>query len=134
MQPFPLYGMKNAKDIASHLSYSEKISGIVAGHQQETMQLLENIEELQDDVRLLLDENNDLRADNAAKQARIAELEARVAQLEARPNIITDHYFENFTANQILLPRQSSKRTKTKPINDTNQLFLELWKDNPAIL
>ena len=135
LQPISPYGMKNAKDIESHLSYSEKITGIVAGHQQETKQLLENIEELQDDVRHLLDENNDLRAANATKEARIAELEARVAQLEARPNIIADNYFERCTANQVItLQQRGSKRNKVKQRDDTNQLFLELWKDNQTAI
>ena len=122
-------------DIEADLAYSEKLHGITTGHLQETNQLLKNIEQLQGDVHQLLDENNELREENAAKDTRIAELEARVAQLEARPNIITDHYFENFTANQVVtLPRQGSKRTKSKQINDTNQLFLELWKDNQTAI
>ena len=127
--------MDDHLDIEADLAYSKKLHGLTTGHQQETTQLLENIEQLQTDARLLLDENKELREANATKDARIAELEARVAQLEARPNIITDHYFENFTANQVVtIPGHSGKRTKTKHINDSNQLFLELWKDNPTAI
>lgn len=122
-------------DIESHLDFSEKFRKQLEAHQHETAQLLTDMEQLQGEVRNLLDENEQLYAECDAKDARIAELKARIAQLEARPNIITDHYFENFTANQVVtLPGHSSKRTKTKHINDSNQLFLELWKDNPTAI
>ncbi len=126
---------KAHSDIEAHLDFSEKFRKQLEAHQHETAQLLTDMEQLQGEMRNLLDENEQLYADCDAKDARIAELEARIAQLEARPNIITDHYFENFTANQVVtLPGHSGKRTKTKHINDSNQLFLELWKDNPTAI
>lgn len=126
---------KAHSDIEAHLDFSEKFRKQLEAHQHETAQLLTDMGQLQGEMRNLLDENEQLYAECDAKDARIAELETRIAQLEARPNIITDHYFENFTANQVVtLPGHSGKRTKTKHINDSNQLFLELWKDNPTAI
>ena len=119
-------------DIEADLAYSEKLHGLTSGHLQETKQLLKNIEQLQADARILVDENKEFREQIAAKDIYIAELEARVKQLEERPNIVADHYFEHFTANNVLtVPKQTGKRSKSKHIDNPNQLFLELWKDNP---
>ena len=127
--------VKEHHEIETRLTYSKKLQELAAGHQQETAQLLKDIEQLNGDMQQLLDENKALETASKAKDARIAELEKRVAELEARPNIITDHYFEHFTANQVLtLPQRGSKRYKSKQTNNTNQLILELWKDNPTAI
>lgn len=127
--------VKEHHEIETHLAYSKKLQELTVGHQQETAQLLKDTDQLHGDIQQLLDENKALSTANKAKDARIAELEKRVAELEARPNIITDHYFEHFTANQVLtLPQRGGKRNKSKQINNKNQLFLELWKDNPTAI
>lgn len=124
MQPFLSNGMKNAKDnIASHLSYSEKLSEITAGHQKETAQLLENMEQLQDDVRVLLTENESLTNACEQKDTRIAELEARVAELEARPQFEVAQYVENQTIKKQVLSYSVARRKKQ--IYTPNQL--PLW-------
>ena len=135
MHPISDFEMKNAKDIASHLAYSEKLKGLTSGHLQETAQLLEDIEQLQDDVHVLLDDNDTLRAENSQKDAtiaeqadRIAELEAHVARLEARPQyeVEVDTYVETQNVDKQLLnyrPKPTT-RSKRKSIDLTNQTTL----------
>ena len=127
--------MRNAKDIASHLAYSEKLKDLAAGHLQETAQLLEDMEQLQGDVRALVGENAALLADNQQKEEytaelerRIAELEAHVARLEARPQyeVEVDTYVETQNVDKQLLnyrPKPTTK-SKRKSIDLTNQTTL----------
>ena len=124
--------MKSTDDIASHLSYSEQLSGITAGHQKETAKLLENMEQLQDDVRVLLSENECLMTACRQKDSRIAELEARVAKLEARPEYNVEQYVENQTIKKQLVSVPHMPRRKKQVIDLTNQY--SLWEPNALSL
>lgn len=116
--------MKSTKDIASHLSYSEKLSGLAAGHQKETAQLLEEIEQLQDDAHTLLAENERLCAENKQKDARIAELEARVAKLEARPQFQVEQFVETQNVKKQVVSVPRIYHRKKQAIDLTNQYSL----------
>lgn len=121
-------------NIESHLAYSEKLRGLAVGHQQETKQLLENIEELQSDVRQLLKEKQELRAENAAKDAKIQELEQRIADLQRNASYtVNGDYIETQHVSQQYLPtaRRKTSKLKSKFIDYTNQL--DLWTSNPVI-
>ena len=125
--------MTEHHEIETRLAYSEKLRGLAVGHQQETKQLLENIEELQDLVRQLRDENKDLRDANEAKDARIAELEQRVADLEKTTFHFDGDYIEamNIEKYMAIKPKGRS-RQKMKYYDLTNQL--PLWTNQePSI-
>ena len=124
--------MKSSDDIVSHLSYSEKLSGISAGHLKETAQLLEEIEQLQDDTRVLLTENKHLTAACTQKDARIAELEARVAELEARPQYQVGQYVEQMNIKRQVLSAARAPQRKKSSIDLTNQY--SLWDQNALSL
>lgn len=126
-------------EIESHLAYSDKLSGLVAGHQQESAQLLNHIEELRADVGMLMDENEALREAIKDKNAQIAELKARIAELEKRPNIGQYVAVQNVqrqeVGNQAVgYPQHKITRTrgKNKYINLTNQL--DIWENTTASL
>jgi hypothetical protein len=73
---------------------------------------------------------------NEQHQAYIAKLEARVAELEARPtNVYAESFIETLNAKKVLFPQQRhpGKRNK-KHIEDSSQLFLELWKNNQTAI
>jgi len=101
------------------------------------------MKQLQDNMRVLLNEVDQLHAAcddkdelNAKNLAYIAKLEAHIAELEARPtNVYADNYIEKLEAKKVLLPQQRhlGKRSK-KNIEDSNQLFLELWKNNQTAI
>lgn len=124
--------MKSAKDIESHLSYSEKLSGITAGHLKETTQLLENTEQLHDDVRTLLAENQRLEKSCTQKDKRIAELEARVAELEARPQYQVGQYIEQMNVKRQVLSTARTPQRKKAAIDLTNQY--SLWDPSALLL
>ena len=133
-------------DIEADLAYSKKLHGLTTGHQQETNQLLENIEQLQEDVRILLDVNNELRETNAAKdallaklQAHIAELQSRIAELEVRPtNIYADQLVgvqnvaHQDVRNQLITGNSRKRTAKNKYLDLTNQLTL--WPNTTTSL
>lgn len=120
-------------NIESHLAYSEKLRGLAAGHQQETKQLLENIEELQVDVRQLLQEKKSLLAANAEKDAKIQELEQRIADLQRNASYtVNGDYIEALHVDKLMAVNKPKRaKLKNKFIDYTNQL--DLWTSNPAI-
>ena len=124
--------MKSAKDIESHLSYSEKLSGITAGHLKETSQLLDEMEQLHDDARALLQENERLEKACAQKDKRIAELEARVAELESRPQYQVGQYIEQMNVKRQVVSTPRASQRKKAAIDLTNQY--SLWDQNALSL
>lgn len=125
-------------NIEADLAYSEKLHGLTTGHLQETNQLLKNIEQLQGDARMLLDENNELRAEIADKDAYIAELESRVTELEARPTIYADQLVgvqnieQQNVRNQLVNGNTRKRIAKNKYLDLTNQL--NLWPNTTTSL
>lgn len=111
-------------DIEQSLSFSEKIDGIITGHQQETQQVLAQNRHL---CTIIRDQQSKIKR----LEAKLAQKEAENQLLRSKPNISiqTDQYFEHVTANQIVTKR---RLTSGKKSTNTNQLYL--WKDNPAIL
>ena len=116
--------MDDHLDIEAHLAYSEKLHGLTTGHQQETNQLLEDIEQLQGDLRRVLAENQALRAANQAKDAHIAELEQRVTDLQKETLKVEGDYIEKMNIEKYLALKPRSK-TKYKLYDLTDQL--PLW-------
>ena len=120
-------------NIESHLAYSEKLYGLTTGHQQETMQLLENIEQLQDDVRVLLTENQNLRTANDEKDAKIKELEQRIADLQKPTQAIYGNYIETQNVRtQYQFPK--TYRSSRRKLNTTDQTQLPLWNNNATYM
>lgn len=125
--------MNERHDIEPHLAYSQKLQKLAAGHQQETAQLLEDIEQLNGDIHQLLDENKKLRMANEAKDARIAELEQRVADLEKEKIHVDGNYIEKLNIEKYLAVKPKSKsksKAKLKYYTPTSQL--PLWDSNLA--
>ena len=120
-------------NIESHLAYSEKLYGLTTGHQQETTQLLENIEQLQDDVRVLLTENQNLRTANDEKDAKIKELEQRIADLQKTTQAIYGNYIET---QNVRTQYQFHKtyRSSRRKLNTTDQTQLPLWNNNATYM
>ena len=117
-------------NIESHLAYSKKLYGLTTGHQQETMQLLENIEQLQDDVRVLLTENQNLRTANDEKDAKIKELEQRIADLQKPTQAIYGNYIEKQTiGKQIHVSFPATPRSARRKLNTNDQTQLPLWNN-----
>ena len=119
-------------DIKAHLDYSEKLSGLTKGHQQETTQLLEDIEQLQAHVRLLLAENRKLRQENADKDKTIERLNAENEQFRTTPTqsttINASQYIEHQIVNRQYQLQEKSfhwKRNRKSNINDIKQL--QIW-------
>ena len=120
-------------NIESHLAYSEKLYGLTTGHQQETTQLLENIEQLQDDVRVLLTENQNLRTANDEKDAKIKELEQRIADLQKPTQAIYGNYIETQNVRtQYQFPK--TYRSSRRKLNTTDQTQLPLWNNNATYM
>ena len=120
-------------NIESHLAYSEKLYGLTTGHQQETTQLLENIEQLQDDVRALLAENQNLRTANDEKDAKIKELEQRIADLQKPTQAIYGNYIETQNVRtQYQFPK--TYRSSRRKLNTTDQTQLPLWNNNATYM
>ena len=120
-------------NIESHLAYSEKLYGLTTGHQQETTQLLENIEQLQDDVRVLLTENQNLRTANDEKDAKIKELEHRIADLQKPTQAIYGNYIETQNVRtQYQFPK--TYRSSRCKLNTTDQTQLPLWNNNATYM
>ena len=120
-------------NIESHLAYSKKIYGLTTGHQQETMQLLENIEQLQDDVRALLTENQNLRTANDEKDAKIKELEQRIADLQKPTQAVYGDYIETQNVRtQYQFPK--TYRSSRRKLNTTDQTQLPLWNNNATYM
>ena len=120
-------------NIESHLAYSKKIYGLTTGHQQETMQLLENIEQLQDDVRALLAENQNLRTANDEKDAKIKELEQRIADLQKPTQAVYGDYIETQNIRtQYQFPK--TYRSSRRKLNTTDQTQLPLWNNNATYM
>ncbi len=118
--------MSYHNDIENRLAYSEKLRGLAAGHQQETNQLLENIEQLQNDVRQLLNENDALRLQNAQKDKQIHELEQRNADLQNTNYTINGPYIETQNIHKFIqVESRKLARTKHKTLDTQNQL--PLW-------
>ena len=126
--------MQEHHEIETHLAFSKELQGLAAGHQQETDQLLKNIEQLRGDLQQLLEENKVLRASNETKKERIAELEQRVADLEKTTFHVDGNYIEKINIDKYLAlkPKPKSRaRAKMKYLEPVNQLFL--WDNNTAI-
>ena len=120
-------------NIESHLAYSEKLYGLTTGHQQETTQLLENIEQLQDDVRALLTENQNLHTANDEKDAKIKELEQRIADLQKPTQAIYGNYIETQNVRtQYQFPK--TYRSSRRKLNTTDQTQLPLWNNNATYM
>ena len=120
-------------NIKAHLAYSEKLYGLTTGHQQETTQLLENIEQLQDDVRVLLTENQNLRTANDEKDAKIKELEQRIADLQKPTQAIYGNYIETPNVRtQYQFPK--TYRSSRRKLNTTDQTQLPLWNNNATYM
>ena len=120
-------------NIKAHLAYSEKLYGLTTGHQQETTQLLENIEQLQDDVRALLAENQNLRTANDEKDAKIKELEQRIADLQKPTQAIYGNYIETQNiSTQYQFPK--TYRSSRRKLNTTDQTQLPLWNNNATYM
>lgn len=120
-------------NIESHLAYSKKLYGLTTGHQQETTQLLENIEQLQDDVRVLLTENQNLRTANDEKDAKIKELEQRIADLQKPTQAIYGNYIETQNVRtQYQFPKTC--RPSRRKLNTTDQTQLPLWNNNATYM
>lgn len=123
----------NDLNIKAHLAYSEKLYGLTTGHQQETTQLLENIEQLQDDVRALLTENQNLRTANDEKDAKIKELEQRIADLQKPMQAIYGNYIETQNVRtQYQFPK--TYRSSRRKLNTTDQTQLPLWNNNATYM
>lgn len=121
------------RNIESHLAYSEKLYGLTTGHQQETTQLLENIEQLQDDVRALLTENQNLRTANDEKDAKIKELEQRIADLQKPTQAVYGDYIETQNVRtQYQFPK--TYRSSRRKLNTTDQTQLPLWNNNATYM
>ena len=119
--------------IEAHLAYSEKLYGLTTGHQQETTQLLENIEQLQDDVRALLTENQNLRTANDEKDAKIKELEQRIADLQKPTQAVYGDYIETQNVRtQYQFPK--TYRSSRRKLNTTDQTQLPLWNNNATYM
>lgn len=120
-------------NIKAHLAYSEKLYGLTTGHQQETTQLLENIEQLQDDVRVLLTENQNLRTANDEKDAKIKELEQRIADLQKPTQAVYGDYIETQNVRtQYQFPK--TYRSSRRKLNTTDQTQLPLWNNNATYM
>ena len=120
-------------NIKAHLAYSEKLYGLTTGHQQETTQLLENIEQLQDDVRVLLTENQNLRTANDEKDAKIKELEHRIADLQKPTQAVYGDYIETQNVRtQYQFPK--TYRSSRRKLNTTDQTQLPLWNNNATYM
>ena len=120
-------------NIKAHLAYSEKLYGLTTGHQQETTQLLENIEQLQDDVRALLTENQNLRTANDEKDAKIKELEQRIADLQKPTQAVYGVYIETQNiSTQYQFPK--TYRPSRRKLNTTDQTQLPLWNNNATYM
>ena len=120
-------------NIESHLAYSEKLYGLTTGHQQETTQLLENIEQLQDDVRVLLTENQNLRTANDEKDAKIQELEQRIADLQKPTQAVYGDYIETQNVRtQYQFPK--TYRSSRRKLNTTDKTQLPLWNNNATYM
>ena len=120
-------------NIKAHLAYSEKLYGLTTGHQQETTQLLENIEQLQDDVRALLTENQNLRTANDEKDAKIKELEQRIADLQKPTQAIYGNYIETQNVcTQYQFPK--TYRSSRRKLNTTDQTQLPRWNNNATYM
>ena len=120
-------------NIESHLAYSKKLYGLTTGHQQETTQLLENTEHLQDDVRVLLTENQNLRTANDEKDAKIKELEQRIADLQKPTQAIYGNYIETQNVRtQYQFPK--TYRSSRRKLNTTDQTQLPLWNNNATYM
>ena len=120
-------------NIEAHLAYSEKLYGLTTGHQQETTQLLENIEQLQDDVRVLLTENQNLRTANDEKDAKIKELEQRIADLQKPTQAVYGDYIETQNVRtQYQFPK--TYRSSRRKLNTTDQTQLPLWNNNATYM
>ena len=123
----------NDLNIKAHLAYSEKLYGLTTGHQQETTQLLENIEQLQDDVRALLTENQNLRTANDEKDAKIKELEQRIADLQKPTQAVYGDYIETQNVRtQYQFPK--TYRSSRRKLNTTDQTQLPLWNNNATYM
>ena len=120
-------------NIESHLAYSKKLYGLTTGHQQETTQLLENIEQLQDDLRALLAENQNLRTANDEKDAKIKELEQRIADLQKPTQAVYGDYIETQNVRtQYQFPK--TYRSSRRKLNTTDQTQLPLWNNNATYM
>lgn len=97
------------------------------------MQLLENIEQLQDDVRVLLTENQNLRTANDEKDAKIKELEQRIADLQKPTQAIYGNYIETQNVRtQYQFPK--TYRSSRRKLNTTDQTQLPLWNNNATYM
>ena len=122
-------------NIESHLAYSKKLYGLTTGHQQETTQLLENIEQLQDDLRALLAENQNLRTANDEKDAKIKELEQRIADLQKPTQAVYGDYIETQNVRtQYQFQKPKTYRPSRRILNTTDQTQLPLWNKNATYM
>ncbi len=86
-------------NIESLLEFSIQQDELVAGHQQEMQQVLEENEDLQMLVEQLLKENATLKSQLAEEKTKNTQLQTEIEQLRNRP-VHTNTYIENEYINQ----------------------------------
>ena len=72
------------KDIATHLSYSNKISELAGSHQKEVTQLLDNMHQLHADLRAMSDALQAAQEEIADKDRQIIALQAELDTLRSK--------------------------------------------------
>ena len=86
-------------NIELKLKFSERLGGLVKGHQQEMQQVLEENEDLQMLVEQLLKENTMLKSQLAEEIEKNTQLQDEIEQLRNRP-VHTNTYIENEYINE----------------------------------
>ena len=95
--------------------------------------VLDMIEQLQDDVRALLTENQNLRTANDEKDAKIKELEQRIADLQKPTQAVYGDYIETQNVRtQYQFPK--TYRSSRRKLNTTDQTQLPLWNNNATYM
>ena len=72
------------KDIEAHLAYSQKISELASSHQQEVTQMLEDMRQLQAELRAMSDALREAEQVIADKDRQLATLQAELDSLRSK--------------------------------------------------